>query len=357
MIRSPLKREISPTISTFLINSFRFRCQYTASSSPSDNIASRFYQLGAASANIGDSFVLSFASTTAQLQAIPRSINVSSSEAWDSVSQQGTGHYTPSDSGFDQSETTSPQSEVPFMTSVTDSSVFSTPTLAFADLFTNTPLEDGLPTEQADSTFLSLFNLYLESHNAMTEIRSGLQQVTISDLKDGRSVMGIIIKISDLGNTMVRNHNSAIPSLPPPTNDLLFSFIAILKGCELAEQISSIILAPTRSPGRSNSADFCTMTPMYPGKPVTPTIDDYSWTTCSLVTDHCELSVEQITALVRLDIHLSHFNNFISLFAHLVPEQGHGLSAAFLATQYQRRLSHLHNHIRLAVDSIIPAWE
>ncbi|MCJ1381113.1 hypothetical protein MMC17_004222 [Xylographa soralifera] len=243
------------------------------------------------------------------------------------------------------------------MTSATDSSVFSTPPLAFTDLFPNTPLDDGLPIEETDPTFLSLFNLYLESHNALTEIRSGLQQVTISDLKDGRGVMGIVIKISDLGNTMVRNHNSAIPSLPTPTNNLLFSFIAILKGCELAEQISSIILSPTRSPGRSDSADFCTMTPMYPSKPMAPSIDDYSWTTCSLVTEHPELSVEQITALVRLDIHLSHFNNFISLFAHLVPEQGHGLSASFLATQYQRRLSHLHSHIRLAVDTIIPAWE
>ncbi|MCJ1433366.1 hypothetical protein MMC27_002726 [Xylographa pallens] len=329
----------------------------TASSSPSDNIASKFHQSGAASSNLGDSFVLSFASTTAQLQAIPRAFNLSSSKAWYDVSQQSNGHFPPSDSTFDHSETTSPQSEVPVMTSATDSSVFSTPPLAFNDLFPNTPLDDGLPIEETDSTFLSLFNLYLESHNALTEIRSGLQQVTISDLKDGRGVMGIVIKISDLGDTMVRNHNSAIPSLPTATNNLLFSFIAILKGCELAEQISSIILSPTRSPGRVDSADFCTMTPMYPSKPMAPSIDDYSWTTCSLVTEHPELSVEQITALVRLDIHLSHFNNFIALFAHLVPEQGHGLSASFLATQYQRRLAHLHSHIRLAVDSIIPAWE
>ncbi|MCJ1403369.1 hypothetical protein MMC11_006592 [Xylographa trunciseda] len=330
---------------------------YTASSSPADNIASRFHQVGAVSSNLGDSFVLSFASTTAQLQAIPKSFNLSSSKAWDNISQQGTGHFHPSDSRFDHSETTSPQSDVPLIPSATDSSVFSTPTLAFNDLFPNTPLDDGLPTEETDSTFFSLFNLYLESHNALTEIRSGLQQVTISDLKDGRGVMGIVIKISDLGNTMVRNHNSAIASLPTPTNNLLFSFIAILKGCELAEQISSIILSPTHSLARSDSGDFCTMTPMHPNKPMTPSIDDYSWTTCSLVTEHPELSVEQITALVRLDIHLSHFNNFISLFAHLVPEQGQGLSAAFLATQYQRRLSHLHSHIRLAVDSIIPAWE
>ncbi|MCJ1416118.1 hypothetical protein MMC32_002453 [Xylographa parallela] len=329
----------------------------TASSSPSDNIASKFHQLGAASSNPGDSFVLSFASTTAQLQAIPSAFDLPGSKAWYDVSQQSNGHFPPSDSTFDHSETTSPQSEVAVMTNATDSSVFSTPPLAFNDLFPTTPLDDGLPIEESDSTFLSLFNLYLESHNALTEIRSGLQHVTISDLKDGRGVMGIVIKISDIGITMVRNHNSAIPSLPTPTNTLLFSFIAILKGCELAEQIASIIMSPTRSPGRVNSADFCTMTPMYPSKPMAPTIDDYSWTTCSLAPEHPELSVEQITALVRLDIHLSHFNNFISLFAHLVPEQGHGLSASFLATQYQRRLSHLHSHIRLAVDSIIPAWE
>ncbi|MCJ1292271.1 hypothetical protein MMC34_003821 [Xylographa carneopallida] len=330
----------------------------TAASSPSDNIASRFHQLGAASSNLGDSFVLSFASTTAQIQAVPKTFNLSGSKTWYDISQQNNGHFAPSDSTFDHSETTSPQSEVPVMTSATDSSVFSTPPLAFTDLFPHTPLDDGMSIEDTDSTFLSLFNLYLESHNALTEIRSGLQHVTISDLKDGRGVMGIVIKISDLGNTMVRNHNSAIPSLPAPTNNLLFSFIAILKGCELAEQISSIILSPARSPTRSNSAaDFCTMTPMYPSKPMAPSIDDYSWTTCSLVAEHPELSVEQITALVRLDIHLSHFNNFIALFAHLVPEQGHGLSASFLATQYQRRLAHLHSHIRLAVDSIIPAWE
>ena len=190
--------------------------------------------------------------------------------------------------------------------------------------------------ESSSPTFFSLFNLYIETHKALTEMRAGLHEVSIADLKDGQGVMRTIISINELGRITL---NTCSTNMSP---SLAIAFLMVVQGCELVEQILVAVLPSGRPPTRSNSAESLSI--------------DYSWTTCSPMFDgHPELSVEHITAFLQLDIHLSQFNSFVSTFMQMT--QGQEPSANMLAVQCRKRLLHFHTQIRSVVDSMIPAWE
>lgn len=225
----------------------------------------------------------------------------------------------------------------------------------FMNLFPDTShVNDTFSTEEDwTSTFYSLFNLYLEAQKILTEVRSGVREVPVTDLKDGHGMMRTIININELGSAIIETNHSQ------PSPCLMFAFIAVLKGCELAEQISITVLPTARTPAFPVVASEA------------PLASDYIWTTCPSASQSQpkpELSVEHITALVRLDVHLQHFNTFLSNFIHLTQEQGQtqgqgqsqGLSPNALdslAVQCQKRLLHLHTRIKSVVNFMISAWD
>ena len=232
---------------------------------------------------------------------------------------------------------------------------FPTLSMDFMNLFPDTSQVDDTFSTEVDwtSTFYSLFNLYLESQKALTEIRSGVREVPVADLKDGHGVMRTIININELGSSIIETNHSQ------PSPCLMFAFIAILKGCELAEQISIAVLPTARTPTFPVVASEVSLAP------------DYTWAMCPLASQSQpkpELSVEHITALVRLDVHLQHFNTFLTNFIHLTQERGQtpargqsqGLSPNALdslAVQCQKRLLHLHTRIKSVINFMISAWD
>ena len=295
---------------------------------------------GAPYAGVDDPAHLSFASFTpppANAPSLPKAYSHTSTNYRNSISRQTVTHYTQTSSCFDFSEKPPLQDEVPYISDDDVPPLFATETMDFADLFPDTPPDDK-PTagESSSSTFLSLFNLYIETHKALTEIRAGIQEVSIADLKDGQGVMRTIISINELGRTTMNVCNT---NMSP---SLAIAFLMVVQGCELVEQILIAILPSGRPPTRSNSAESLAI--------------DYSWTTCSAMFDgHPKLSVEHITALLQLDIHLSQFNSFVSTFMQMTQEQEP--SANIMAVQCRKRLLHFHTQIRSVVDSMIPAWE
>ena len=282
---------------------------------------------------------LSFASFTppsADAQSLPKAYSHTNTNYRNSVSRQTVTHFTQTSSCFDFSEKPPLHDELPYISDEDVPPLFTTETMDFADLFPDTPPDDKPIVEETSATFLSLFNLYIETHKTLTEIRAGLQEVSIADLKDGHGVMRTIIRINELGSTILNTCSTNMSS------SLAIAFLVVVKGCELVEQILLAILPSGRPPTRSNSAESLTM--------------DYSWTTCSPMFDgHPKLSVEHITALLQLDIHLSQFNSFVCSFTQMTQEQEP--SANILAVQCRKRLLHFHTRIRSVVDSMIPAWE
>ena len=277
-----------------------------------------------------------FTSPTVDIPPLPKDFGIISTKQQNTLSQHTIIDLSRTSSCVEISEKPALQDEAPYISDADMSPLFTSPTMDFAGLFPDTPVDDSFPLEDSSSAFVSLFNLYLETHRALTEIRSGIQEVSIADLKDGHGMIRTVISINELGTTMINTHASSTSPC------MLFAFITILKSCELVEQISTTILPSTRQLIRSDSTDSVTT--------------DYIWTTCSpMLNGHPEFSAEHITALVRLDIHLSQSNHLISLFTQLTQEQG--LSANVLAMQCQKRLLHLHTQIRSVVDSMIPAWD
>ena len=229
--------------------------------------------------------------------------------------------------------------------------------ISFDDLFFDAQSSDCSSPSTSLPSFSSLFASYLEAHEALIVIRSGLYELSISDVKDNRGAMGSVAKISELG---VRVASSDISTMSPfpGSNDqccLQLAFLAAVKGCELAEQISIMVLPSARMPSFADAIDFSALKP-YGNKPTTLPIDDYPWTTNpSVQNENSKPSVEHITALVRLDVQLSQLNYFMTKFIHSTPE--HMPLANVLAARCRRRLSCLHTQIRGVVDSMIPAWD
>ena len=210
-------------------------------------------------------------------------------------------------------------------------------------------------------SFLSLFNVFLETHKALTEISSGRQHISIEDLKDDSGVMRTLSDVGELGVTTANSQSLAIPSLQGSIDQgcLLFAFTAVLKACDLAEHILKAIL-PAIQPAQDTSMatqsspmGFRGSIPFYtrPSR----SMDDYPAVVCSPVTsEHPKLLAERITTLVRLDLQLSHFNQFVSKFIDLT--RGERFSTNVSILQCQSRLLHLHTQIRTGVDSMTPTW-
>ena len=248
----------------------------------------------------------------------------------------------------------------------TEASILPTPIMAFPDMFPHTPpIEASSPTGEPTPSILAIFNTYMEVHEALNEIRAGTRQIFIDELKDGRGAMRAVIRASELGAAMMNMPQFLMhSSLPLPATSeqpTLFSFVTILKGCELADVIATMILPPARTPSLSSPMELCGMDPLFDAKPMVSPIDDYVWPSgggspSAVPGSPPKLSDEHITALIRLDIHLSHLNRFIAAFAQLTAEQSWSSNTA-VTTRYRRRLSHIHAQIRSAVDSTMPAWD
>ena len=252
---------------------------------------------------------------------------------------------------FDTSE------EAPIKSITSDGSI-SIMDISFEDLFVDTQTADDSFTGASLPSFHSLFAAYLEAHEALTVIRSGLYELPISDLKDDRGAMGSVAKISELGTRVANSDSWTIPPFPGSNEHccLQLAFLAAVKGCELAEQISIMVLPPTRTPSYSSFMEFSMVNSPYNNNPVSSPIDDYSWITGpSVPSNHSKLSGEHIAALVRLDVQLSQLNRFMYRFIQSTPEQMP--VANVLAARCRRRLSYLHTQIRGVVDSMIPIWD
>ena len=232
--------------------------------------------------------------------------------------------------------------------------------ISFDDLFVDAQLSDGSLSGASLPSFPSLFNSYLEAHEALMVLRSGMYQFPISDLKDDRGAMGSITKISELGARVANSDTSTISPFPGSHDQccLQLAFLAAVKGCELAEHISMMVLPSARTPSHSSSMDFSTLkSPFGINKPVASPIDEYPWSTgpSAHSSDLSQPSPEHIPALVRLDAQLSQLNCFMFKFIQLTSE--HMPLANVLAARCRRRLSYLHTQIRGVVDSMIPPWE
>jgi len=274
-----------------------------------------------------------FASAMEDSEPLPKATTFTTSYR-DTV--QTVTHYPQTDPCLNMSQKTSSQDKTQYLPEEELSSLFTAPTLEFAELFPTPPVDDTLPSDDSASIYLSLFKLYLEAHMALTEIRSGNRIVSVDELKDDHGIMRAINGINELGTTSINTHN---PTISP---NLLLAFLTVLKCCELAEQILTALLPSNQPPMRSSSDDSLTI--------------DYAWTAGSPVsTDNWDLSAEHIAALVRLDIHLSKFNSFVSSFTQVMQEQGRSIGVS--AAQCQSRLLCLHTQIKSVVDSFIPIWK
>ena len=247
----------------------------------------------------------------------------------------------------------------------TDTSMLSTPIIAFSNMFPNTPPveESSLPGEPTIS-HVSWFNLYMQLHDILNSIRAGTRQVFIDDLKDLHGVMQAVIKTSELGTSVMNTPQFPMTPLSgsgaSSDSSMLFCLIVVLKACDLSDLIATIILPPARSNSYpSNALNHYPAEPLFEPSPMSSPVADCVWTTggagsSNFSTSSAQLSDENITALVRFDIHLSHLNRFIAYFTQF--NQDPGLSADTTA-RYRRRLSQIHTQIRNVVDATIPAWD
>ena len=242
--------------------------------------------------------------------------------------------------------------------SVTDiPSVFSNPA-DFTSLFSTTPTDESFGLfSKANQTpsFLSLFNVYLETHTALVEISSGLQDVSIEDLHDEGRIMRTLRDIGYLGNTAANSPSLAILSLQGLRDQgcLLFAFTAVLKACDLVEHILRRIL-PTAQPAHLTSA---TQTRVGLHGPIPSYFKRSQFMDDSCFPgngQHPQLLAERITTLIGLDFQLSHFHQFVSKFIDLTRDQG--ISANVSVPQCQIRLINLHIRIKTVIESMTPSW-
>ena len=187
--------------------------------------------------------------------------------------------------------------------------------------------DDSLPTN------LSICTTYLEIHKTLIEIRSGERNFSISDLKDAEGIMRILHCVSELGNHVANCYRAGVMSqqgqLQSNISCSLFAFTMILKGCELAEQISLRVL--TR----------CGPDPLIASA-------------FGANSDETKSIPERIAGLVRLDLQLSEINRVLSVYVDLTKEQG--ISSSVSIAYCQSRLLQLHNQIKSATDSMSPSW-
>ena len=265
----------------------------------------------------------------------------------------------------------------------TEASLLSTPIVPFSDVFPTTPPVEKTspPNGENPPSFVSLFNLYMELHEALDAIRMGTRHVFLDDLKDGWGVMRAVIRASELGTTLMHQPPYLMTApLPSPSEPLiLFGLVVVLKGCELADAVASSILPaasspppPTTRPSPSypTPLSICAPEPIFePPKPAASPIDDFVWSAGANSPSASaaplgsmqpstppRLTDEHITALIRLDIHLSHLNRAVATFTQVAAERGLASDHA-VAMRQRRRLSHLHAQIRTVVDATIPAWD
>jgi len=208
---------------------------------------------------------------------------------------------------------------------------------------------------------LALFDAYLKTHKAFMEINSGQKQVSIEDLNDDSGVMRTLSDVGELGVMTANSLSLAISSLQGSIDQgsLLFAFTAVLKACDLAEHIVKAILPAMQLEQYSSTADHSSPVGFrgpipFQAKPARP-MDDYPAAICSPVTtEHPKLLAERITRLIKLDLQLSRFNQFVSNFIDLT--RGQGFSSNVSIPQCQSRLLNLHTRIKAVVDSMTPSW-
>ena len=235
----------------------------------------------------------------------------------------------------------------------------------FASPFSTTPINDssGFCSKfDPAPCFLSLFDAYLEAHKAVVEISSGLQDVSIEDLKDGSRIMNTLRTVGDLGNTIANSPSLAVPSLQGLVDQgcLLFAFTAVLKACDLVEHVLKRVLPanhPTHDVSLANhsihlgfheSVPPCSKRPRF--------MDTYPMEVYLPGTSqHPKQLAERITTLIRLDLQLSHLNQFISRFIDLT--RGQGLSAHGSIPQCQVRLLNFHTRVSAVIESMTPSWD
>ena len=237
-------------------------------------------------------------------------------------------------------------------------SVFSNPA-DFASPFSTTPTDEsfGLFSKVNQTpSFLSLFNVYLETHTALVEISSGLQDVSIEDLRDEGRIMRTLRDIGYLGNTAVNSPSLAIRSLQGLRDQgcLLFAFTAVLKACDLVEHILKRIL-PTTHPAHLTSATHpSTRVGLHGPIPSYFRRSQFMEDICFPGNGQPQLLADCITTLIRLDFQLSHFHQFVSKFIDLTRDQG--ISANVSIPQCQIRLINLHIRIKTVIESMTPSW-
>ena len=187
--------------------------------------------------------------------------------------------------------------------------------------------DDSLPTT------LSIFNTYLEVYKTLEEIRSGARDISISDLKDANEVMRTLYSVSDLGNDVANRYSAGIMSQQGQLHSNIlcpiFAFTMVLKGCELAEQISLTVLARP-GPDPSKASDFVA------------------------ANDETISIPERIAGLIRLDFHLSRINRVLTTYIDLTKQKG--IQSSTSVAHCQSRLLEHHNQIRSLVDSMSPSW-
>ena len=204
-------------------------------------------------------------------------------------------------------------------------SFFSSPD-EFTDSFPPMP-NDSLPTT------LAIWTTYLEAHKMLVEIQSGERGVSILELKDASAFIRTLDGVSELGNHVANCCSAGVMSQQGhfqfDISCSLFAFTMVLKGCELAEQISLTVLGRCE-PDPSTALD-------------------------AIATNDDTKSVpERIAGLIRLDFQLLQINRVLTRYINLTKEQGIPFSVSI--SYSQSRLLQLHNQIRSAVDSLSPSW-
>ena len=232
----------------------------------------------------------------------------------------------------------------------------------FATSLTTTPSSDshdsGSKFDPAP-LFLSLFNAYIEAHEAVAEISSGFQDVSMEDLKDGSRFMNTLRIIGEVGNTIANSPDLAMPSLQGLIDQgcLLFAFTTLLKACDLVEHVLKRILPGNSATNNGSLASRSTSTGFHaatyakrPHLMGTYPTDIY----LPEINQHSNHLAEHITTLVRLDLQLSHLNQFVSRFTDLA--RGQGISAHVPISQCQMRLLNFHGRISTVIESMTPSW-
>ena len=273
---------------------------------------------------------------------------------WSPTTPDTVKHFSYTQAFFNSPGDASPTEHV----SAASNADFPSMNMTFEDLFPVGHMSDGSCPGTSLPSSSVLFSSYLEAHEALSAIRSGSYELPLSDLKDDRGAMGSVTKISELGAKVANSNAFASPSIPGSNDQcrLQLAFLAAVKGCELAEQISMIALPSTAAALHASCADFSVLKSPYSSKfGGCQAIDDFWNAELFPQNEQSKPTTEHIVALVRLDVQLSQLNCFMSRFIQSTPE--HMPQADILAARCRRRLSYLHTQIRGVVDSMIPAWD